>query len=275
MINIKDPDTIPAIFKPMLTEFRRVQVSRFPIDVEGMDDSSTIRFVDSRFPNAGWRYYNTLAMLSVKGSDAKGKPLIVMTSRLISNEKYTRSNADYHTRTTSDPKKVVKWLRDYAKPYSVQEIAERFGPVAEEKHYDWQMEARHAQRRAFSVSDTVIREEIAHLKAMGVVFRTEVFRKIADEGLALHEEAERRTSQVFRGAHVYVNPDESIVVGCKDEEISYSYDSLSQAPESIQQQLSMLRMVEDKTFVPDVGMRHDAKNFWIDINPNDIKDTNT
>jgi hypothetical protein len=65
------------------------------------------------------------------------------------------------------------------------------------------------------------------------------------------------------------------VVGFKDEEISYSYDSFSQAPESIQQQLSMLRMVEDKTFVPDVGMRHDAKNFWIDINPNDIKDTNT
>ena len=273
MLNIKNMDDVHPLFKPLLVEFRRVQVSRFPINVDANEHTSAVRFVDSRFPNAGWRHYNMLASLTVKGFDAKGKPVIEMLGRLINNEKFATHSDNYYTRSTTDPKKVAKWLRDYVKPYTALEIAKKSGNAAQDRHCEWQINARSDARSLLNISAASMYEEVKYLKSVGTQFKTDAFRKLA-ENLEALEEANRRSNKDFRGVHVYINPDESIAVGDVVMEKTWEFDSVEQAPTVIQQQLGMLRMVDDNVFLPHVGMRYNPKNFWIDVNPDDFKDTN-
>ena len=65
-------NTMPQI-KDMLVELRRVQVSRFPIDVHAaVNDNNVIRFQDSRFPTDSFHFKNNIAMLRWESNDDKG-----------------------------------------------------------------------------------------------------------------------------------------------------------------------------------------------------------
>ena len=277
MLNLQFKEHTSDEIKSLLTDFRRVQVSRFPIDVKATDnDNNRIAFIDSRFPMNTFtvHYKKNLAVLETNGLDDKGRTIYILRSRLIKNEKYAEHNDDYHSRETTDLKKLSKFLRDYVKPYSPLEISEMGGNISGD-YYDWQSEARRSFREVVGqVSETDIAEEVAYLKSVGVQFRSDKFRDVATKGLDLHDELKRRENSDIKNAHVYINPDESVHVTVADDK-TYSYDTLDSVPETIRQQVAMLMMVDMKQYVPEVGKRTDEKMFWVHVNTNTFNDSNS
>lgn len=280
MLNINITHDLKPEVRTVLTEFRRVQVSRFPINVEGDEDAShRIKFVDSRFPSKGWRREYNLAILDFYERDDKGRTIYKLTSRLIQNEKYAAHNDDYFTRSTTDPKKLLKYVREYVKPYTALEIATRTRINAKEHHERWVDEVWHEFRRiASGISSSDIAKEVMYLKSRGVEFHTDKFRRVAEEGVELYAESARRNSKPFSDVHVFFNPDESVMVsslsdGAMDLGTS-TYETFEEVPPAIQQQVAMLRLMEPNTFVPEVGMRTSERDFWVEIEPNKNNSSN-
>jgi hypothetical protein len=265
MLNIIQTNPLPTIIQGLVTEFRRVQVSRFPIDVEASAGSSQVRFVDSRFAGRGhgWHITNTLAILNMNGFDKNSKPLVKMTSKRITNEKYSAHNSEYHTRVSSDPKKVLKWMKDYIKPYTPQEVAERTRDRAFSAYDTWQTQASDAMSGLTYVREEELYEEIGALVSVGVQFRTDKFRKLAEEGLPAYLEKQARRKADKPATHVIFNPDESVAVTDKDG--ATTYDSFDMVPQAIQQQVSLLRMMEADQYLPEVGIRFDKNVFWVNV----------
>lgn len=275
MLNlILNPDTCEEI-KSLLADFRRVQVSRFPIEVKAAaSDSNVIAFVDSRFPTNTVHFKRNLAVLRTNGVDDKGRKSFVLQSRLISNEKYSEFNDDYRSRETTDIKKMAKFLREYVKPYSPQEISEMGGNISSD-YYDWQQEAAQQFRRVAGQVTTVdIAEEIAYLKSVGVQFRSDKFREIATTGLELFDEMKRRKESGIVHAHVYIHPDDSVSVSVTEGR-TYAFETLDSVPEVVRQQVAMLMMVDMNQYVPEVGKRTKDKMFWVHVNTDTFNDSNS
>lgn len=280
MLNINITHDLKPEIRTLLTEFRRVQVSRFPINVEGSEDAShRIRFVDSRFPSKGWRRDLNLAILDFYERDDKGRTVYKLTSRLIQNEKYAAYNEDHFTRSTTDPKKMFKYVREYVKPYTALEIATRTRLTAQEHHEQWENEVWHKFRNITSgIGSADIAREVMYLKSIGVEFHTEKFRKVAEEGVEQYAEWNRRKSKPFSDVHVFLNPDESVMVSVLSESAidlgTTTYERFEEAPPAIQQQVAMLRLMEPNTFVPEVGMRVTDREFWVELEPNKNNSSN-
>ena len=52
------------------------------------------------------------------------------------------------------------------------------------------------------------------------------------------------------------------------------YERFEDVPPMIQQQVAMLRMVEAKTFIPEVGSRVNEREFWVQIDQNKNNSSN-
>lgn len=279
MLNIEIRDDLHESIKKLLVEFRRVQVSRFPINVTSHPaDARSVKFVDSRFPTDTWRKDRMLAWLGLSDTDAKGRPILTLYSRLIRNEKYSVHNDDHHTKSTFDVKKMGSYLRQYVKPYAPEEVMERI-PKPEYEHQEWVQEP-HTQfiNVARNVRPDVIAQEIMHLQSMGIQFKTNEFRDVASQGLAFYGEAQRRLDANLRMVNVFIQPDGSVIVGWPKTDNhqmgSVLYETMESAPEVIQQKVAMLKMCEINNFVPELG-RMTNNGYWLVVSPDEFNFSNT
>ena len=282
MLHLNLRDTIHPVLKQLLTDFRRVQVSRFPIDVvqHGNDDTQAVKFVDSRFPSDAWRRDRILAYLAIDGYDAKNRPKLKLHSRLIENEKYSDRHDDYHQKVTADPKKMASWLREYVKPYSQEEVMGRSPSNIAYEYAEWIAKPRQEFREVVhQLSPEDVAEEIMYLQSVGVQFRSEKFRQIASQGVELYTEAKQRENNPKGNVHVFIQPDESILVTAPRQQgfatVELQFESLDRAPESIQQQVAMLRLCERGHYIPEVGRMNSDRDFWVHVNPSDLNSQNT
>lgn len=254
---------------PLLRSLRRAHVSRFPVHVVTNLHGTVACFQDSRFLNvgdSGWR--SNIATLFVDGIAKNGLPEFAMYSRAIENPKYGKTNEAYNSRTSTDEGKVLKLLKEYVKVFSPERIAMKSRNDARQKHRDWRFESNNAFVNVSSnISKSDLIEEVSRQIAIGTVFFTEKFKRLADEGVALMAEMRRRESLPENRTMVFFNPDNSVLVstdGVKGEgTISNTYMSADDLPVAIQSEVSMMRMMEPGTFVPEVGYRTDANTFWI------------
>lgn len=282
MLNLNVRDTLNPVLKQLLTDFRRVQVSRFPIDVvqHNDDDVQAIKFVDSRFPSDTWRKDRILAYLSITGHDDKNRPKMTLYSRLIENAKYNARNDEHRQKITSDPKKMAAWLREYVKPYSQEEVMRRSTATVAYDYNEWRTKPRQEFREITQRLTTEdIAEEIMYLQSVGVQFRSEKFQQVATQGLELYAEAKRRMNTPKRNVHVFIQPDGSVLVlapkGDGYPGVELQYESLEKAPEFIQQQIAMLRLCERGQYIPEVGKMGNDNDYWVHVNPSDLNIQNT
>lgn len=256
--------------KQVLKDFRRVQVSRFPIIASCRTDS--IQFYDSRFSNG-----KQIACVDivVDTSDSEGgKDQFCLASRLIVNDRFVRGNDRKHQKHTKDPKKLLRYMRDYVKPFSAKEIAANSIELRREHLMQWRGEAQSLMRDLCNIDRDDVMEEIVRMQAIGYQPQTEKFAKVVREGLAAWEEHKRRINRSVMNVHVFINPDESVEIFCPDK-MGYaglnqgvnSFDSLAGAPNCVQQHVAMLRMMEDKAFVAEVGTKINATNYWVEVYP--------
>ena len=282
MLNIEIRDDLHATLKQLLVDFRRVQVSRFPIIVKSNDHDAMVKFVDSRFPTDTWRRDRVLGMLSVENKrDAKGRDVITLYSRLIKNDRYAEHNDDHHTKSTFDTGKMLSFMRQYIKPYSPEEIIDKL-PSSSNDHYMWMHEPQNKfVNLTRAIRPDILADELRYLKTVGVQFRSNEFLQAATEGLELYEESQRRKHANMHPITVFIQPDGSLLTGWGQSENgkvqmgSTTFESLETAPEVIQQKLAMLKLCEPNAFIPELGRMSSDKAYWILVNPNEFNFSNT
>jgi hypothetical protein len=266
MLVIKDEVDFPQ-FKHLINEFRRVQVSRFPIEVV-VGNGDIIGFVDSRFPTDRFNVSNMLAMLYVK--DVCEKPTLTIESRLISNEKFARHNDDYRTRSTHDVKKMFKYMKEYIKPFSGQEIAQRSYRGVQHEFEQWQIKPAWGVREALRELDhNDWMEGIVKLQALGIEPPTEKFAEISKIGIPQFQEMKRREAMEEPNYNIHLNPDDSVVVTIMrgNDKGSSVKESLDACPMFIQQAVGMLKMMDDRERIPEIGTKVTSKEFWVEGKP--------
>lgn len=262
MLNLNLTDNVNKDLRQLVMELNRTHVSRFPILVENREDEPNIlKFVDSRFPSKAYLPTSAIALLSYE------KKFVLECEKII-NDKYRTSHDLYHTKATADAKKMLKLLKQYIKPYTMRDISVRTHYGFKTATDRWTSEPNGLfYNLASSLPTTDLVKEIMHLKTAGVEFHTDKFRQLANEGLDLYNEAKRRKSLPVETKHVFFNPDDSIEVSKpydpKIPNFGESYPVFDSLPDSMQQAIAMLRMVDDGVFVPEVGQRISNREFWV------------
>ena len=126
MLEITNPENIQHDgLRTALQEFRRAQVSRFPIKVSCHEKE--IHFYDSRFPNS--IRLGSVTVNEKRDDDDDDDEVVeeyfCIESRLIDNTRYVRGNDRKHQKHTKDSKKLLRYMRDYIRPFTTKEIASR------------------------------------------------------------------------------------------------------------------------------------------------------
>ena len=210
MLNLINPEIVEGKeIMSLIREFRRVQVSRFPINVKFIDtDVGSAKFYDSRFEQ------QALVAELWKESNGKEKDYWVLESRLIHNDRY---RGDRRTqKQTKDTKKMLRYMRDFIKPLSAKEIAYAAREVRNTRIAMWKHEAIDKMRETCSFDRDHVMEELVRMKAVGYKPQTEVMARIMEHGVSAWEEAKRRSDRKVMQVHVFINPDESVEVFCDD-----------------------------------------------------------
>lgn len=270
MLNIGDMTNAPEALTNLLKEFRRIQVSRFPIDVVYKYNNSALTFIDSRFPTDTMNQHKVAGLLFWRTGD-EGKNIYEITSRLIANSKFNPGKVEHHTKTTNDPKKALKFMRDYIKPFSQIELAKRSLSYVETAFDEQKVQARSAFYGACNVGVEALIEEVIRLKSIGVKPQTEKFEKVYNEGIPKYEEYLESKQKKFHQAHVWINPDQSVLLTIMNKELDKqpeiaSYESLTECPEWVQQGVAMLRILEANTKpVVGLGTRWGDSDFWLEV----------
>jgi len=258
--------------RDMLVQFRKVQVSRYPIETHMGINNNMIGFVDSRFPTDRYSKDTMLAMVWTDAVDSRSGNQVtqyVIESRLVNNDKYSRHNSDFYTRKTTDPKKFFKYLKEYVKPFTYQEVALRSMRSAENKFDDWKNDKRRQAYQTVNVNWNDIMEEITKLHALGIKPQTEKFRKAYELGIPAYEEYKGLESRNFKRIHVFAHTDGTVAVSSfadydDMQKGSNLYEEMSYVPQHIQEQVGMLRMMSAGDFVPNLGMKVNDREFWVE-----------
>lgn len=257
MLNLINPEEAEG--QPILEivkEYRKFQVSRFPVDVKFTEREA--RFYDTRHPEK--------AIAAVE----KCEDYWVISSRLIQNERFRNKRANQ--KQTKDTKKLLRFMRDYIRTVSIKEIASASASTFQGHVSSWKDQAMNKVRDYCTIHRDELMDEIMRMKAVGYVPQTKRFMEIMEIGVPHWEEKTRRFTRKVMQVYVMINTDDTVEVYCPDklgyagvQEGNNFYNSLSEAPECIQQQVAMLRMMEPKVFVAEVGVRVNDNAFWIEV----------
>ena len=271
MLDIKNLEHIRVRqMQDLVTEFRRYQVSRFPIEVIPNDAGYAVGFIDSRFPTDRWTATNMLAMIYIK--EEGENPTLTIESRLIENDKYAQYNDDYHTKSTKDMKKMLKFMKDYIKPWTSHEIAHKSKRTAESKFEEWQRRPHKDLRNVtynFETSDYL--DMFNKLREMGVAPINDRMKMIYEEALPHYLQVKERSQKKFAHTHAFINPDESVFISNvgidHGRTVAKLFERLDETPLDVQENLAMLRMMENDVFVAGVGHKISDREFWVEGYP--------
>jgi hypothetical protein len=275
MLDIKNLERVQVKqMQDLIVEFRKHQVSRFPIEVIPNDAGYAIGFIDSRFPTDRWTATNMLAMIFVKDIKEDGEnPTLTIESRLIENDKYAQYNDDYHTKSTKDMKKMLKFMKDYIKPWSAHEVASKSKRNAEEKLSSWKAKpARALKEFNYNLKDFELLRVFLKLKDIGVAPVDDTMKAMYETVIPDYLEHEARSQKNFTDyVHAFINPDESIFISSvgidAGRTVAKLFERLEEVPVNVQQNVAMLRIMENNAFLADVGFKVSDREFWVEGYP--------
>lgn len=165
-------------------------------------------------------------------------------------------------------------MRDYVKPFSAKEIANASIDEHQRHVGHWRNESESLMRDLCNMSREEVMQEMIRMQAIGYKPQTEKFAQMMEKGLPAWVEYKRRAERSIMTVHVFINPDESVEVYCSDKlgfaginQGTTPFNSLADTPTSIQQHVAMLRMMDDGAFIPEVGTKIDANNYWVEVFP--------
>lgn len=251
-----------ATLQMLLDTLALTHVSRYPVEVVSVTfDSVLLR--DSRFPK--------VALLRLSLDESTGK--ITVYSDRISNYKFKETSPEFRTRTTNDVAKVRKWLKEYTQPFTPAEVAKLSSGQCRDEFSSWASEFNEAWRMAYaSINRTDIMEDIIRYLGGAQPYSTGTLAGIAtSEFRTKMLERNRRQNVPHPPVNLFINSDgvcwltfvENVQYSTcvpKDTKITDSIDAL---PLPVREKYSMLKLVEDSTYVESVGLRLSHNNFWL------------
>lgn len=284
MLELNLHDSLVPQLKTTLMQWRREHVSRWKViatsmevDNEPRNYHAVVNFTDSRFLQSKSRKDSLLGFIEIKFDSEHNRHVYNVSSRLIKNERYAPYNSLYHFKSTHDIRKVAKWLRTYIHTFSFHEIAIRsFGSFVGQQQ-DWIREPLNDLEYIMNrMSRREMQEEVLRLALSGVEFVAPTIQKMAQRGPKLVADAVERALFNREVKHIFIDEDGSVVVSAKKEAknekssefvVHSTYPSFEQCPEYIQQQVTMLRIGDDKEveiiFIPMVGARVNDREYWV------------
>ena len=212
----------------------------------------TIEFHDNRFPH-----------ISKLGALFHDGEKYIVESRLIENAKYKHWRKEHRYRECKQADRALKNLIEYMRPFSIIEVSTRTKEYAADRENGWKRDissnASDVIRGRLTVPKIV--EEIKHLVSLGVEFKTDAFRAIVNEGLALYEEQQRIASVKMAHNYVYFMPDGRVLVNQKDDTKELMPEQ--PLPQAISDNLALLKMLGDKEFLPEIGYKCSDKEYVV------------
>jgi hypothetical protein len=211
-------------------------------------------FFDRRFPDAEkigsvmWDYGRSVNSYEY-----------VITSRLIENAKFSPWNSrDFNATRTKDMKKAIKKAIGSIIPYQWQELASKSKSDAERAHRTW-AEENSSVSRNFNLSHVDLIEEMENLLSQGVVFKTQSFKQAVGSIPMWKEYRERISTPAKMECVMYALGKVNVSQGNEARE----YPNDEALPEDVRQKIGLLKLMDDKKLIPQVGYKFDANTFWI------------
>jgi hypothetical protein len=249
---------------------------------DGSSGGGTIYIVDE-FSILMDGYPFDLGRVGYKDYSAKGGDISYgVYSRKIRNPKFAEHRDQYNMVMSLDVKKAVKNASKYIVPYTNTELAKAYYSDIQnnvQSVHDKAQGKLHQLSRDISNDRSAILAEVLHLKKMGVVFKTDVFRQVADviEEYMSDASSEQRRNVTcvfvrFRkvGDEMYADIQEAVDVRENKTKLMYTNPSvtypMSELPENIMSSISVLNILNDGQYVDKVGMKIDDLTFWIERN---------
>ena len=272
MLEIKSLDQVQCRqMQDLVVEFRKHQVSRFPISVIPNSEGDGVAFIDSRFPTDRWNTSNMVAMMYVK--ELGENPTLTIESRLIENDKYAQYNDDYHTKSTKDMKKMLKFMKDYIKPFTAHEIANKSKRMAEDRLSSWKAQpTRELREFNHNLDDFQLLKSFMALKDRGIAPVDDTMKAMYEVAIPSYlEHVERQAKNFTDYCHAFINPDESIFISKvgidAGRTVAKLFNSVDEMPPEVQQNIAMIRIVEEGSFVPNLGVKLSDREFWVEGYP--------
>ena len=250
--------------RDILVELRRGHVSKFPIHVTTL--ATVMKFYDSRFLD-GDRGDALVAKVQIE-ADAKGRDVFVVRAETIENDKYRQNTDEYHSKQSRDPKKILRLLREHVQPFAATRVARWSRGDFRHSVHEWSNAVRSNYRRTtdkIELEDIV--EELIMLRDMGFRPQTEKLAKLMDDAIPAFQEMKRVRNREVMHLHVLINPDGSVSLS-SDGSVLATSGSMDYAPKNVQEQVAMLRMMDNKAFVPEVGMKVNDSQYWVEVGKN-------
>lgn len=283
MLELNLHDSVLPELKSVLMQWRREHVSRWRVIVNSIEISNhdelsgyhaMVNFIDSRFEKSSKTADRLLGFLEIKYDREHKRYLYNLSSRLINNKKYAAYSSNHNCKCTHDLRKLAKWLRTYIHMFSFHEIAIRSFKGFVSHQQDWIREPLNDLEYLMNrMSRKEMQEEVLRLALSGVEFVAPTIQKMAQRGPKLITDAVERELFNREVKHIFIDEDGSVVVSAKKDAkssefvVHSTYPSFEQCPEYIQQQVTMLRIGDDKEveiiFMPMVGARVNDREYWV------------
>lgn len=261
-------DHVPEKMRALIGELRRGHTSPVTIHVEMQAGTHRVlSFYDERFPSTVEESPRIAVLRYEEGN-------FILRSHRIRNKKFSPGNGGYRERLTNDPRKMLKWLREYVTPLTYHEIMQTTDDVTS-AYGNWATEPERNIRDAVPAAMSrnflmILMEEMSHMQRVGFTqFATDHFRKIYQEALPMYDEHVRRSSLNVKHVHVYIEPDGKVIATSKDDATavydSAKYENMEQAPKIIQEQVAMLKLAGKGNYLPEVGQCMTDNIYWLHV----------
>ena len=180
----------------------------------------------------------------------------------IENEKFSSHNDGYRIRKSKDMKKMVKVARQFLKPPTVQDVYVNSQPMLNEALYNVRDPARSRFRDKLAINMDDIADEVAHMLALGYEPSTKSFKEAIDLMRSEGAELKRLKDYAPRTCLVWAKQN-SLVYKYSDEAEAVEITDLNDLPEVLNTKLGVLNIAQERSAIPDVGVRVNASTFWV------------
>jgi hypothetical protein len=151
------------------------------------------------------------------------------------------------------------------KPYTPQNIAEEFYAVADREISYWRREFYNDGYKPFDcVSTADLAEEVRHLAALGVEFKTDTFKKVLVGALPMYEVYRKRGRVDPKCYFVNIREGKGIDVTMRgNDTFIQNYNRFEDMPKLLQEGVSLLKMLSDEESMIPIGYKITSNTFWV------------
>jgi hypothetical protein len=240
----------------LVRKFAQGHVSRFPMKFEFIRGS--VNFYDSRFTTEVGKLYRDSGQF-------------VVHSKLIHNNKYSEGNGKYHTRATSNPNTMSKFLETYIQPVAPMDIWRMYEDSRANLYDKWRTALNDLAFKismnsygsaAENVRAAFVKDLINHvLYGTKPYSHPDLAQFKTEEFAGAYLENERRRTIPKPTNHIFINPDETAVHW--DGTSVHLHNTINEIGDELRSKLALVKMLESNQMIGEVGMKISPVSFWL------------